>query len=210
MSRASSGVRRRLGITVGCCTGSSCPSFGAARVIEVEDEGQVVLGVVFRAQVSLLERSSRGACARADCGPSEPGSRSCLFRRRGSGWRRRCRPSVAVPSPIEWQARQPRVSKQLLAVGRVAGRLLRKCGAGEAGLPDEGGDGLDFVLLQAELRHLGGRAEGVRIRQPVRNPFLAQLHADFFEVRTNLLDFLAAGCGSAARAVRSARRYWRW
>ena len=60
----------------------------------------------------------------------------------------------------------------------------------QARLPDEGRDGLHFVRLQAELRHLGGGTEFVRMLQPVRNPFLVDLHPDFFQVRADFLDFL--------------------
>ena len=79
---------------------------------------------------------------------------------------------------------------ELLAVLGIAGRLLRQLGAGQTGLPDEGGDGLNFIGLQAELRHLGGRAPLVGVPQPIRNPFLLDLEADFLEVWANLLDFL--------------------
>ena len=56
-------------------------------------------------------------------------------------------------------------------------------------------------VLQPELRHLRGRTEVVRVRQPVRNPFLVNLHADFFQVRTDFLDFLQQVVAAAVRAV---------
>ncbi len=72
----------------------------------------------------------------------------------------------------------------------VARGLLGKFRPGDRGLPDVGGDRLNFVILQAELRHLRGGTEIARVADPVRNPFLVNLHPDFFQVRTDLLDFL--------------------
>ena len=74
-----------------------------------------------------------------------------------------------------------------------------------AGLPDERGDGLHFVRLQAELRHLGRRTELVGVLQPVRNPFLVDLHADFFQVRTDFLDFLQQVVGALVELLDLAR-----
>ncbi len=70
--------------------------------------------------------------------------------------------------------------QQLFAVRRVACGLLRELRAGDPGLPDERGDGLHFVGLQSELRHLGRWPELVRMLQPVRDPFLVNLHPHFF------------------------------
>ena len=72
----------------------------------------------------------------------------------------------------------------------VAGSLLGQGRTGERGLPDERSDGLDFIGLQAELRHLGGGPPLMRVLQPVGNPLFVDLHAHFFEVRADFFDFL--------------------
>ncbi len=72
----------------------------------------------------------------------------------------------------------------------VASGLLGQFRSGNRRLPDVSRDGLNFVILQAELRHFCRGAEFVRMLQPVRNPFLVNLHPDFFQVRADFLDFL--------------------
>ena len=114
MSRASSSVSRRLGMGVICCTCSSWPSLGHLSCSRSNTNGRPVLLVIFGGQILLLERAIGQRCAGADCGPSAPGNRSWPFRLRGSGWRRMCRPASRLPSPMEWQAMQPRVSKASL------------------------------------------------------------------------------------------------
>ncbi len=69
---------------------------------------------------------------------------------------------------------------------RVA-RLLLGQGIGECRLPEVSGDRLDLMLAQAEVRHLGCRAEISRLLQPHRNPVLIQLEADVLQVRPDLL-----------------------
>ena len=62
---------------------------------------------------------------------------------------------------------QPRVSKASLPFSGSPGFC---CGSVpcDAGLPDEGGDGADLVVVQAEGGHLGAFAPRVRILQPDR------------------------------------------
>ncbi len=208
MSRASSSVSRRLGIGVICCTCSSWPSLGHLSCSRSKTKGRPCFVVVVRGEVLLLEGAVGQRCAGADCAPSARGNRNWPSRLRGSGWRRTCRPASAPPSPMEWQAMQPRVSKASLPFSGSPGFC---CGSspGHAGLPDERRDGLDLVIVQAEGGHLGAFAPVVRILQPDRNPLLVQLHAHFFQAGPDLLDFAHQARASACRAARSWRR-GRW
>ena len=90
--------------------------------------------------------------------------------------------------------------KQLLAPGSVSARLAGQPRL-DGVLPEEGGDGLDFVVLQAEARHLGGGPPGVRVLEPDGNPPGLQLYANFFEVGADFLDFPEQVAGAALELV---------
>ena len=82
---------------------------------------------------------------------------------------------------MEWQARQPRDSKSSLPCAAFPGVCLCESRSGEAGLPDERGDGLHFVI--GCRRNCGilvvGRNSWVWPSQYGIHS-LCNLHADFF------------------------------
>ena len=82
-----------------------------------------------------------------------------------------------------------RFEENLSVVG-VSGRLLLERRTGERILPDESGDGVDLVVGEFELRHFGGRPEFSGVPDPVRNPFLAEFLAGFFQIGADLFNFL--------------------
>ena len=80
--------------------------------------------------------------------------------------------------------------QEFLAMHGVTWSLLRQGRPGERGLPDECGDRLHFLGLQAELRHLSRRTPLVGMLEPVRDPLFVDLHAHFFKVGADFLDLL--------------------
>src|ERR1700680_1672749 len=148
-----------------------------------------MLGVVLRAQVALLIRAIRARPLTGIMHPANDVIVVFLFANAAQV----CGKCAAnkVRALAGGMARQtPARFEQNLAVRCVAGLLLLQRRPGEAGLPDKGGNGLNLGRAEAKLRHLGGRAELVRMADPIGNPFLAQLHADFLQVRPDLLDLL--------------------
>src|SRR5205807_2314801 len=82
----------------------------------------------------------------------------------------------------------------LFALLGVARRIYGQL-AGDGGLPDERGDGLNLILVQAEGRHLGTGPPVVRILDPDREPLLVELHAHFLEAGADLLDLADEAVG---------------
>ena len=136
---------------------------GAARMIEIEDERQVVLGVIFRAEIALLERAVGARALARVVHPADQVIVVVLF---------------ADAAQIGREGAADHVRRLRQSNGRPGSRAIREApcrarrrpepawasaGPVSAGLPDERGDGLNFVGLQAELRHLGGGAELVRV-----------------------------------------------
>src|SRR3984957_17801828 len=80
--------------------------------------------------------------------------------------------------------------EQFFAVSRIARRLMIQRRTGESGLPDKCCESLNFILRETKLRHLRSWAEFRSVADPVRNPFLAQLLARFFQIRADFFDFL--------------------
>src|SRR6267154_5506145 len=61
--------------------------------------------------------------------------------------------------------------EKLFSVSSVAGLVLGQW-IGERRLPNVGGDGLNLIVFEAEIRHLGSGAEVARFLGPNRNPVL--------------------------------------
>src|SRR5271156_4094515 len=78
--------------------------------------------------------------------------------------------------------------EQVLAVRGISWRLFFERWAGKRILPDEGGDGLDFVLRHAELRHFCSGTKFGGVADPVGDPLFAQFLARFFQVRADFFD----------------------
>src|SRR5262249_49814889 len=76
--------------------------------------------------------------------------------------------------------------KQFFAMTGVALRLRGRLDI-ERRLPEERGDGLDFVIVEPEGRHLGSGAKCLRVRKPYGYPLFAQLRTDFFQIGTDFL-----------------------
>ena len=70
-------------------------------------------------------------------------------------------------------------------------------GIGECRLPQVGRDGVDLVVVQAEIRHLCGGAEVAGLLQPHRNPIGIQLEPDVLEIGANLFHVLQETLGGA-------------
>ena len=78
----------------------------------------------------------------------------------------------------------------------VAGFVLGQ-GILQPGLPDVGGDGLDLLIIEAEVGHFGGGAKIGGLFQPHGDPVPVQLEANVFEVGANFLQVLQqALCGA--------------
>ncbi len=147
-----------------------------------------MLGVVLGADVLLLQRTIR---TRALAGVMHPAHQVVVVgfladagQVRGEG------------SALHLVALADRVAShaaacpdQLLAALGVAGLLLR-WRVGESALPDIGRDSANLVIVQAEVRHLGGRAEVGGLFQPDRNPVTVQLQANVLQVRPDLFQVL--------------------
>ncbi len=162
---------------------------GAARVIEIEDVREIVFRVIFRAEILFLV----GAVgARALARIVDPADQIIVIFFFADAAEVRCERTAdgvrAFADSVAGEAAA--FIEQVLAVCGISGRLFFERGTGERILPDECGDGLDFVLRHAELRHFCGRAEFGGVADPVRNPFLAQFLARFFQVRSHLFYFL--------------------
>src|SRR5258708_25704490 len=71
--------------------------------------------------------------------------------------------------------------KQLFAMPGTAELVLGQR-ISESRLPQVRGDGLDLRIGEAEIGHLGGRAEGAGLLQPNGNPVLIQLEANILEI----------------------------
>ena len=99
-------------------------------------------------------------------------------------------PTIAVPSPTRVASQAAARFEQHFAVIRIAASLLGQLRTSETGLPDERRDRLNLVILQTELRHLGGGTEFLGMAEPVRDPLFVNLHTDFFQVRADLFGLL--------------------
>src|SRR6202789_1764010 len=165
------------------------PIVRTARMIEIENVREIVLGVIFRSQVALFVRTIRpGALARvvdpandiiviflfADA--AEVGSKSSANRGR------------AFTHGMAGQASA--LFEEFFAMGCVAGRLMIERRAGESCLPNEGGESLRLILRETKLRHFRGRPEFGGVADPVRNPLFAQLLARFLQIGANFFYLL--------------------
>src|SRR5688572_12948688 len=79
--------------------------------------------------------------------------------------------------------------EQFLAVRRVARGLSSRFHV-ECGLPEECRDCLDLIVIEPEGWHLGTGSEGLRIREPNRDPVFTQLGLHLLQVRSDLLYIL--------------------
>src|SRR6202045_80602 len=86
--------------------------------------------------------------------------------------------------------------EELLAMRGISRSLLGEGRSSDGGLPEVSRGGLNFVIRRTKLRHFGGGTEFGRFFQPVWNPFLVNLHPNFFQVRTDFLDFLEQVVGA--------------
>ena len=162
---------------------------GAARVIEIENVREIVFGVIFRAEIFFLV----GAVgARALAGIVDPADEIIViffFADAAQVCGERAADGVgAFADGVAGEAAA--LVEQFLAVGCISGGLFFERWTRKRILPDEGGDGLDFVLRHAELRHFRGGAKFGGVADPVRDPFLVKFLARFFQVRADFLDFL--------------------
>src|SRR5215472_1711242 len=135
-------------------------------MVEVEYERQTVLGVVFRAQVPMLE-GAVGAGARPWI--QNPANQIVVIVFLADARKIRRKISAhQVRALTDGVARlAAALLKEFLAVGRVSGSLLRQRRPSDSVLPNVGSNVLNFVILQAELRHHCGGAPLVRVLQPI-------------------------------------------
>src|SRR6266849_9399132 len=70
-------------------------------------------------------------------------------------------------------------------------------GISERRLPNVCGDGLDLLLVEAKIRHLGGSAEGAGLLEPDGNPVAVELKANILEIGTDFLHVLQQALGGA-------------
>src|SRR2546428_8348596 len=127
-------------------------------MLEMEDVSQAVFGLVLGAQVALLERA-KGACPLA--GVVHPAHQIIVagfFTDAAEVSGKVAADDVGSFAHAVAGHAAARL-KQLFAAARIAWRLVCERGGLDTRLPNESGDGLDLVLFQAELGHLGGRAK---------------------------------------------------
>ena len=158
-------------------------------MIQVENERQIVLGVILGAQVFLFEWGIRARPRARIQNPANQIIVIVLLADSGKIGREISADHVRAFAD-RMAGFAAALFEQFFSVRGVSWGLLGKLRPGDRRLPDVGGDGLNFVILQAELRHFRRGTEIARVPDPVRNPFLVNLHPDFFQVRTDLLDFL--------------------
>src|ERR1700756_994325 len=79
---------------------------------------------------------------------------------------------------------------------RAAWLVLRK-GVSKRRLPYVGGDGLYLFVVEAEIRHLGGGAEGAGFFQPYRNPVAVEFEANVLEIGADLFHVLQQTLGGS-------------
>ncbi len=160
---------------------------GALGVLKIEDKGQALLGVVFGAEVALFEGAVRTRAFAWIVNPAHEVIVIVFFADAAQvGSEIAAEGLIAFAHGVAGHAAAGFESG--FAARGVARGVLLQC-AGDAGLPDEGGDGLNLVILQAEHRHLGGGAEVVGALEPDRDPIPIDLHADFFEAGADFLFF---------------------
>src|SRR5439155_20827567 len=139
------------------------------RVVEVEDEGEVMFRVVLRAEIAILHRTIR---ARAPARVVDPAHQIVV---------------VELFPDASQVSREPpanRVRSLAHPVTRHAAARLKACFAlrgiarglgGNLGvnpaLPDESRNGVQLTLIEAEARHARGGAERMSMVQPYGHPF---------------------------------------
>src|SRR6266852_3455003 len=143
---------------------------GAAAVVEVENVGQALLFVVFGADVFLFVGAVGTGAFAGVVDPTNQVVVVVLF----TDASEICGKSsalqlVAFADGVAGEAAAR--FEQLFSVSGVAGLVLGQL-IGERRLPDEGGDGFDLFVVEAEIRHFGGGAEVARFLQPNRDPIL--------------------------------------
>ena len=182
-------------MTVMFWTCSSWPSFGQLRVVQIENVRQTLLRVVFRTDVLLLVRTvGTGALARVVHPAHQIVVVVFLADAREIGGEGSALHLVAFADGVAREAAAR--FEQFLAMRRVAWLVLGQR-IGQRRLPQVGGDGFDLLVVQAEIRHLGGGAEIAGLLQPDGNPVLVQLQANILEIWTDLLHVLQQALGGA-------------
>jgi len=162
---------------------------GAARVVEIENVGKIVFRVIFRAEIFFLV-GTVGTRALARIVHPADEVIVIFFFADAAEVRGECATDGACTFADSVTGETAALVEQVLAVCGISWRLFFERWTGERILPDECGDGLDFVLRHTELRHFCSRAELGRVADPVRDPFLTEFLARFFQVRPDLLYFL--------------------
>src|SRR5205807_7003017 len=120
---------------------------GASGMREIEDEGHAVLGVIFGAEVALLE-GAIGTCALAWIVDPAHQIIVIVFFAHATEIRGE-RAAHDVGAFTNGMAAEAAAGlEEFLAVHGVTGSLLGQSRSGECRLPDEGGYGLHFVGLQ--------------------------------------------------------------
>src|SRR6266849_10343257 len=79
--------------------------------------------------------------------------------------------------------------KELFAPHGIAHLVFRELVL-ESRLPQIGRNSLDLVVVETEVRHLGGGSEIALLLQPYWNPVLVQLQTNVFQIGADLLHVL--------------------
>src|SRR5438552_359462 len=166
---------------------------GAAAVLEVENVGQAFLFVILGTDVLLFE----GAIgARALARVVDPTNQviviGLLADATEIGRESSALQLIAFADGVAGEAAAR--FEQFFSVRGVA-RLVLGQVILERGLPTEGGDGLDLVVVQTEIRHFRGGTEIARLLEPHGNPILVELEADVLEIWSDLFHVLEETLG---------------
>ncbi len=140
----------------------------ALAVLQVKNVGQALLFVIFRTDVFLFERAVRTSAFARIVDPTHEVVVVILLTDtseiRGKG---AALDLIAFANGMAGEAAAR--FEQFFSVGGVAGIALGQR-ISQRRLPDEGGDGLDLVVVETEIRHFSGSAEITGLLEPNGNP----------------------------------------
>src|SRR6516225_7692623 len=149
---------------------------GAPGVLQIKNERQALLFIIFRPDILLFIRTIRTRAFPSIVHPAHQIvvivllSDSRQIRREGS--------PLHLIAFADGVARQtPARLDQLLSVCRIPRSMFRNR-IGEARLPQIRGNRLDLIVVEPEVGHFRCRAEIRRLPEPHRNPVFVQLQAN--------------------------------
>ncbi len=157
-------------------------------MVQIKDVWQTFLLVVFRADIFLFVWTIRPCSLASIVNPANEIIVVVFFAD--------AREISGEGAPLELVAFPDRVARetspgvqQLFAMAGAASLVLGQR-ISERRLPQVCGDGLELLVVETEIGHFSGGAEGAGLLQPNRNPILVELEPNLFEIGANFLHVL--------------------